>query len=234
MCLTESVSKQKKIKKFAPHFTPLLLGLLSLMIAVIIIFKNDIFVVARGPKGTTTTSSVAVVVATPNGGEKFYQGQANTISWKGGYRSVAIGLATADADTNHAIGLTSDYNGYLGTNDGGTLPTYNSPQTNGYTGYVIGFINTRENGGYYLPNSSTTWDGLKVCNFHLNLDPDVWCKNVAPGNYKIFVWSEGEGGQSRCIASGNGPTGKYTTSNGNYNYGCNWDLSNQAFTIASP
>lgn len=204
-----------------------------LVVVAIFIFKDGMLAAARGPKNTTTPTS-RVTVVTPNGGEQFIQGAPNTIRWKDGYVSIAIGLATADADTNHSIGLASDFNGYLGTNDGGTLPTYTATQDNGYTGSVIGFINTREGQGYYLPNSSTTWDGLKVCNFHLNLDPDTWCKNIQPGSYKIFVWSQGEGGQSRCIGSGNGPTGKYTTKDANYSYGCNWDLSDQPFTIASP
>ena len=137
---------------------------------------------------------------------------------------MAVGLATPDADTNHAIAtnLSDDYT------------PYSVPQKNGTTGMVIGFINTREGEGYYSPNSSTTWDGLKVCNYHLNLDPDTWCVDVAPGNYKIFVWSNGENNQSKCIGSGEGPTGKYTKNTQKTNYGCNWDLSDQPFTILAP
>jgi len=165
----------------------------------------------------TPTPSVQISVVSPNGGEQFVQGVPNTIKWKGGYRTVAVGLATPDANTNYAIGWTDNN------------PPYSGSQTNGYTGNIIGFINTREGGGYYLPNSSTTWNGLKVCNFHPNLDPDTWCKDVQPGSYKIFVWSETEGG-SLCIGGGTGPTGKYTSKN----TPCNWDVSDQAFTILAP
>lgn len=214
VCLIEIVSKPKKIKKFAPHLTILLI---SVIVVIIIVFKNTMFTGARGPRDTTTTSPVTVVVVSPNGGEQFLQGIANTIKWKGGYRVVAVGLATPDANTNYTIG-------WLDNN-----PPYSGPQKNGTTGSIIGFINTREGQGYYLPDSSTTWDGLKVCNYHPNLDPDQWCKDVQPGIYKIFIWSETEGG-SMFIGSGTGPNGKYTTKNTTGN----WDVSDQAFTIVAP
>src|SRR3989344_5497116 len=198
-------------------FTKLHIIIGVLVIVGIVLIKGEVFTSAA-PKGTPT-SSVKVTVASPNGGEQFRQGTANTINWKGGYGSVAVGLATPDADTNHAIALPGDSTPDTGPNSIGT------------TGKVIGFINTREGEGYYLPNSLTTWDGLRVCNYHLNLDPDTWCVDVAPGNYKIFVWSNGENNQSKCIGSGEGPTGKYTTKN---NYGCNWDVSDQPFTILAP
>lgn len=208
----------RKSRSHNPFRLPLMvIGAVTLLILVDLAL-GDGFLGAKGPK-FNSPSPVQITVTSPNNGETFHQGKINTISWKGGNRAVAVGLATVEADTNHAIAISSDNTSYTG------------PQRNGYTGQVIGFIKTTENGGVHVPDSSIDWDGLKVCNFHLNMDPDSWCVDVTPGNYKIFVWSEGEGGQSMCIASGKGPTGSYTK---NESSGCNWDLSDQLFTIVAP
>ena len=196
-------------------FTKLHIIIGVLTIVGIVLIKGEVFTFAT-PK-STPTPSFKINVVSPNGGEQFKQGLANTISWKGGYRTVAVGLATPDSSTDYTIAWT----------DGN--PPYTGPQNNGTTGQILGFINTREGQGYYLPDSSTTWDGLKVCNFHPNLDPDTWCKDVQPGSYKIFVWSETEGG-STFIGSGTGPSGKYTKKD----IPGNWDVSDQVFTILAP
>ena len=204
----------KKRRKVDNHYLPYLVVALVLVI-VLVLVTGDGRLIAKGP--STTISPVQVSVVTPNGGGYFHQGTANIITWKGGYNVVAVGLATPDADTNHTIAWTDNN------------PPYSGPQTNGATGKIIGFINIHSGQGYYLPNSSTTWDGLRVCNFHLNLDPDTWCKDVVPGSYKIFVWSQNSDG-SMFIGSGSGPSGKYTQKD---NPG-NWDLSDQLFTILAP
>jgi hypothetical protein len=217
------MAKKKSRHKWSPTNTTLAVVAVAIaFILTLIRVSGDSMPDAKGPKTQTSRLPDQVYVTTPNGGESFRQGQQNTISWKGGYRRVAIGLATADSDTEHRIALSNTY------------PEYEGPQKDGYTGKLLGFINTRENAGVHVPDSSFVWDGMKVCNFHLNLDPDKWCENVVPGKYKMFVWSESIELQSMCIATGFGPSGAYNSNVTKDSGGCNWDLSDQPFTITTP
>ncbi len=142
-----------------------------------------------------------VTVLTPNGGEKFIQGATNTISWSGGNSGyVDVGLAKANASTDFDIASA---------------------------GLIVGWINKDGGLGHYGPNGSAEWDGKRVCDMG-NTAPEQNCRNVAPGNYKIIVWSEDANG-SMYIANGRGKNGKYTPKD----YKGNWDLSDQTFTISS-
>lgn len=114
MCLTEIVSKLKKIKRFTPRLTLILIGL---VVAIVIIFKNGMFATAGNPKDTiTSTSQVSVIV--PNGGEKFVQGSQNQIQWKGGKTSVAIGLTKPEANNTFDIASAGLIIGWINTNEG--------------------------------------------------------------------------------------------------------------------
>jgi len=121
----------------------------------------------------------------------FRKGEENIISWTGGHRVVALGLAKADATTDFDISSS---------------------------GMIVGWINTKVGQGYHLPNSSFAWDAKQVCDMNLSSGPETNCHYVNPGDYKLLILSEDPTG-SMWIATGHGKLGKYSNQifKGNWN-----------------
>lgn len=174
------------------------LVVMLVVVGVGFLYKNTNVESARNQP---TASAWQIKVISPNGGERFVQGVLNTIAWFGGNRVVAVGLAKPEATVDVDIASA---------------------------GMIVGWINTMADSGSHLPNSSFGWNAVQVCALLFSLDPEKDCKPVAPGTYKIVVWSEDANG-SMYIGNGTGATFKYTKRD----LRGNWDLSDRAFTIVA-